>query len=100
MKNVSLFIARRYNTHTLLISMILIVITALFVGTLLYIDNSSVHIFQELFYPRMVLNTGRKILIYGVAVIYLIIQTAAIYLLFNKLLKSVQIGRASCREIV
>src|SRR5690606_636569 len=90
MKNVSLFIARRYNTHTLLISMILIVITALFVGTLLYIANSSVHIFQELFYPRMVLNTGRKILIYGVAVIYLIIQTAAIYLLFNKLLKSVR----------
>ena len=70
--------------------MILIVITALFVGTLLYIANSSVHIFQELFYPRMVLNTGRKILIYGVAVIYLIIQTAAIYLLFNKLLKSVR----------
>src|SRR5690554_1264033 len=89
MRNVSLFIARRYNTHTLLISMILIVITALLAGTLIYIANSSFYIFQELFYPRTILSLSQKTWVYLSCFIYLSLQTTAIYFLFNKLLKSV-----------
>ncbi|NLN32192.1 MAG: ABC transporter permease [Flavobacteriaceae bacterium] len=89
MRNVSLFIARRYNTHTLLISMILIVITALLAGTLIFIANSSFYIFQELFYPRTILSLSQKIWVYLSCFIYLSLQTTAIYLVFNKLLKYV-----------
>lgn len=89
MKNVSLFIARRYNTNTLLISMILIVITALLVGSLIYIGNSSMLIIRELLYPKSILTIGQQILIFGLMLAYVTTQTSAIYLLFNKLLKSI-----------
>ncbi|MBA5628366.1 ABC transporter permease [Moheibacter lacus] len=89
MKNVSLFIARRYNTYTLLISMALILISSLMVGTLIYSGNLSLKIIRDLLFPEQILSNNQQILIVVLMLGYLLIQTTAIYLLFNKLLKSI-----------
>lgn len=90
MKSVSLFIARRYNTNTLMISMILIVITALLIGTLIYIGNSSFQIISEFLYPKKDLIFYQQMAVIGIMLVYVFVQTSAIYLLFNKILKTVQ----------
>lgn len=87
MRNVSLYIARRYNTNTLLISMILIAITAFLVSTFIYIGNSSVGLIQKLLYPRQILNTQQNLIVYGITFLYLFLQTFAIYYVFNHFLK-------------
>lgn len=69
--------------------MILILITSLLVGTFIYIGNSSLQIIRDLLYPKMMLNTNQQITVAGIMLAYTIIQTSAIYFLFNKLLKSV-----------
>ena len=89
MKNVSLFIARRYNTYTLLISMVLILIASMLVGTFIYSGNLSLKIIRDLIFPNKILTGNQQILVIGLMLAYLIVQTTAIYLLFNKLLKSI-----------
>ncbi len=69
--------------------MILILITSLLVGTFIYIGNSSLQIIQDLLYPKMMPDTNQQMMVVGIMLAYIIIQTTAIYLLFNKLLKSV-----------
>src|SRR5690606_578533 len=89
MKNVSLFIARRYNTYTVLISMALILIASMLVGTFIYSGNLSLKIIRDLIFPNKILTGNQQILVIGLMLAYLIVQTTAIYLLFNKLLKSI-----------
>lgn len=83
MKNVSLYIAQRYNAHTLLISMILILISAFMVGTFIYIGNVSMGIFRTVIYGN---NWGNPLVLYGLTSIYILVQTFVIYFIFNKLL--------------
>lgn len=89
MKNVSLYIARRYNTHTLLISMILIIITSFLVGIFIYIGNSSLLIVRDLIFPKRFLNFWEQVLVYTITVLYIFAQTYIIYLIFNKLLNKI-----------
>ena len=73
-----------------MISMILIVITALMVGTLIYIGNSSIKIIAELLYPKKEMTVAQQSAVIGIMLGYVFIQTSAIYLLFSKILKSVR----------
>lgn len=90
MKNVSLYIAKKYNANTLWISMLLITLTAFLVSALIYIGNSSAMIIREIIYPKQLLNTGQMLTVYGIMFIYLLVQTAAIYTLFSRFLKTVK----------
>jgi lipoprotein-releasing system permease protein len=92
MKNVSLYIAKRYNTNTLLISMILIAITAFLVGTFIYIGNSSVILIQKLLFPKQILSFPQTLTVYGITFLYLFLQTFGIYFVFNKLLSRINQG--------
>lgn len=89
MKNVSLYIARRYNSNTLLISMVLIIISSFLIGTFIYIGNVSTEIFQSLIYGKNALTTFDQIVLYCLSGVYIIFQTVIIYLIFNKLLKRI-----------
>src|SRR5690606_9811952 len=90
MKNVSLYIAKKYNANTLWISMLLITLTAFLVSALIYIGNSSAMLIREIIYPKQLLNTGQMLTVYGIMFIYLLVQTAAIYTLFSRFLKTVK----------
>lgn len=87
MNKVSLYIAKRYNTYTLLISIILITILALISGTIIYMANASSGIFKPLIFGNTTIETGRKLLIYSISICYIIFHILLIYLIFNKLLK-------------
>lgn len=90
MKNVSLYIARRYNSHTLIISMVLIILTAFLVGTFIYIGNVSTEIFKNLIYGKQTpLTTGNLVLLYSLTTLYILLQTSIIYIIFNKFLKRI-----------
>ena len=89
MKNVSLYIAKRYNTNTLIISMVLIIISTFFVGSLIYITNLSVETIHAFLFQNKIQTIGGDILIYGASIAYLIVQSVLIYLIFNKLLNRV-----------
>lgn len=89
MKNVSLYIARRYNAHTLLISMILIIISAFLVGTFLYIGNVSIGIFRSILYGNKILTASNQFVLYALTTSYIFVQTSAIYFIFNKLLNRI-----------
>lgn len=86
MKNVSLYIAKRYNTNTLLISMLLIAITAFLVGTLIYIGDSSFKLIKEALFPRQMLGFQENLIVYGILFVYLFLQSFSIYYIFNKTL--------------
>lgn len=73
-----------------MISLVIIAITALSIGTLTYIGNWSIDIFRELLYPNQLLNNAQKILIYSLTFAYVSLQTTVIYLIFNRLLKSIE----------
>jgi len=87
MKNISFYIARRYNTHTLLISMILLLITSFLVGTFIYIGNVSTEIFRNLLYGNETINGRNQFVLYSLVTAYIICQTSLIYIFFDKLLK-------------
>lgn len=90
MKNISLYIARRYNSHTLLISMVLIIISSFLIGTFIYIGNVSTEIFQSWIYGKQYMLSGIELfLLYSLTTVYIILQTSLIYLLFDKLLKRI-----------
>ncbi|WP_354508415.1 ABC transporter permease [Moheibacter stercoris] len=86
MKNVSLYIAKRYNTNTLLISMLLIAITSFLVGTLIYIGDSSFKLIQQLLFPRQMMGLKENLIVYGIMFLYLFLQSFSIYYIFNKTL--------------
>src|SRR5690606_19478330 len=88
MKNVSLYIARRYNTYTLLISLVIILITAFSIAALGYVGSSSKTIFQELLYPNTTLTPIQNGTVFGLSFLYVLLQIGLIYFLFNRLLKS------------
>lgn len=88
MKNVSLYIARRYNTYTLLISLVIILITAFSIGALGYVGSSSKTIIQELLYPNTTLTPIQNGTVFGLSFLYVLLQIGLIYFLFNRLLKS------------
>ena len=87
MKNVSFYIARRYNAHTLLINMILIIISAFLVGTFIYIGNVSSEIFRTVLYGKQILTGIDQFVLNVLTTLYIIVQTSVIYIIFNKLLK-------------
>lgn len=88
MKNVSLYIARRYNTHTLLISMILIAITALLIGSILYIGNSVSKIFSALLYHQNIVSLGQQLTVYGMSALYIVVLSLMVFFGLRKLLQS------------
>src|SRR5690625_5865380 len=83
MKNISLYIAKRYNTYTLLISLVIIALSALSIGTLTYIGNSALIIFQQLLFPNQVLNYLQIAFIYSLSFAYVIWHISFIHLFFN-----------------
>lgn len=87
MNNVAFYIAKRYNAHTLLISMVLIIISSFLVGTLIFIGDVSIEMFGSLLYGKNLYTTQNLLVIYGLSILYIIIQTSFIYFLINKLLK-------------
>src|SRR5690625_1725824 len=89
MKNISLYIAKRYNTYTLLISLVIIALSALSIGTLTYIGNSALIIFQQLLFPNQVLNNLQIAFIYSLSFAYVIGQISIIHLIFNRLLRNI-----------
>src|SRR5690606_21901483 len=89
MKNVSFYIARRYNTHTLLISMILLLITSFLTGTFIYIGNVATEIFRKLLYGNETINGRNQFILYSLVTAYIIGQTSLIYIFFDKLLKRI-----------
>lgn len=89
MKNIALYIARRYNTHTLLISMVLIIITSFSVGTFIYIGNSSLLIVRDILFPKRMLSFWEQVLVYAITSLYIFTQTYIVYLIFNGLLKKI-----------
>lgn len=89
MKNISLYIAKRYNTYTLLISLVIIALSALSIGTLTYIGNSALIIFQQLLFPNQVLNNLQIAFIYSLSFAYVIGQISIIHLIFNRLLRKI-----------
>lgn len=89
MKNVSLYIARRYNSNTLIISMVLIIISAFLIATFIYIGNVSTEIFRSLIYGNDTITGVNQFLLYTISTVYIILQTTLIYLIFDKLLKKI-----------
>jgi lipoprotein-releasing system permease protein len=89
MKNVSLYIAKRYNTHTLLISMVLIVIAAVLAGTLIYISRSSFQIVRHLLFQNSTLGFWQNFLVYSLTTGIVLFQLIAVYLLFNRFLQRI-----------
>lgn len=87
MRNLALYIARRYNTYTLLISLILILVSAFTIGALNYIGASSFRMIQEILYPNTVLNSFQNLSLYLLSFLYLSIQILLIFLIFNRWLK-------------
>lgn len=90
MKNVSLYIAKRYNTHTLLISLVIISLVALLTGTVIYMAEAASELFTTM------LSTGNeplslisRIVVYSLTLAYLLVQVLGIHLLFSKFLKTV-----------
>ncbi|MFA5618781.1 MAG: FtsX-like permease family protein [Weeksellaceae bacterium] len=90
MKNVSFYIAKRYNSYTLLISIVLITSGALLIGTMIYIGNASLKIFRELLYGKEMISNAQNILIYTISIAYFCIQTLVIYYILNRLLKTLK----------
>lgn len=89
MKRISLYIARRYNTHTLLISTLLIFIAAVLIAILLFIGDTSAALIEKIFYPGRFPNKGENFLIYSIAIVYTGVQIGVIYLLFRALFKKI-----------
>ncbi|MDD3771982.1 MAG: ABC transporter permease [Weeksellaceae bacterium] len=87
MRNLAFYIARRYNTYTLLISLILIIISAFTIGVLNYIGSSSFQIIQEIVYPNTALSTFQSISLYLFSFLYIGTQIIIIYWIFNRWLK-------------
>lgn len=100
MKRISLYIARRYNTNTLLISTLLIFIAALLTGILLFIGDASAGITEKIFYPGRFPEKGEQVLIYVIAIIYVLLQTGLIYLLFRSLLRKINRKRKFLLSLV
>lgn len=92
MNKVSFYIAKRYNTYTLLISMALITIAALLTGTLTYMTNTSAGIFKIILYRDTVIGINQQLIIYALSFLYILIQMLLIYLLFQRLFKKLKPG--------
>lgn len=67
----------------------IITITALSIGTLTYIGNSALIIFQQLLFPNQPLNSLKIFIIYSLSFTYIIGQISIIYFIFNKLLAKI-----------
>lgn len=89
MKSIALYIASRYNAHTLLISMVLIIISAFLVGTFLYIGNVSISIFRSLLYGKAMITNSDQIIVYSLSIFYVIMQTYVVYIVSEKFLKKI-----------
>lgn len=63
--------------------------TALSIGTLTYIGNSALVIFQQLLFPNQILSKIQIATIYSLSFAYVIGQILIIYLIFNRLLKRI-----------
>lgn len=90
MNRVSLYIAKRYNTYTLLISIAIIAIVALLIGTLIYMTNASAGIFKTSLYQDFSLEPAQKLVIYSLSFCYILIQIIFNYLILFKLLKNLK----------
>lgn len=90
MNKVSLYIAGRYNTYTLLISVALISIVAVLSGTLIYMFNSSSATFKNLLYGDATTGINEQINIYLLVLAFMVIQITAVLLFFNKALKKLK----------
>lgn len=86
MRNVALYIAQRYNAHTLLISMLLIILCSFLVGTFVYIgENFFLHL-RDILYQNRALGTKQSIVLFGSTIGYILVQIGLVWLIFNKLL--------------
>lgn len=93
MNKVSLYIAKRYNTYTLLISIALISIVALLTGTLIYMSNTFVRLLKSSLYGDLTIGMGERLMIYSICFCYIIIQILIVYLFFNRVLKKLKPGK-------
>lgn len=90
MNKVSLYIAKRYNTNTLLISMALISIVALLSGTLIYMVNVSNQFFSVLIYKDSMMSVTNRVIVYLLSFGFTIFQTTLIIWIFGRLLKRIK----------
>ncbi|HUH34867.1 MAG TPA: ABC transporter permease [Moheibacter sp.] len=90
MRNVSLYIAKRYNTYTLLISLVIILISVLSISAFTYIGHWSIDLFEALIFSKQLLTNAQKLLIYSLSFAYVSVQTLVIYWLFQRLFRTIQ----------
>lgn len=89
MKNVSLYIAKRYNAHTLLISMLLIVISSFLIGAFIYIGENFYVEFKSILYNRVSITSGQQFVLSLITGFYILAQIGIVWFIFNKLLGNV-----------
>lgn len=89
MKNVSLYIAKRYNANTLFISTLLIVISSLLIATLIYIGSTTVQLLQQILFPGQELYMIENMSIYLITFFYIVLQSFVLFWFYNRLLRTI-----------